>query len=208
MDIHPPHGRAESLREIAVHTLIVTIGILIALGLEGIRESWREHVAVSEARESFIAELRLDQEQLARDQENVGQVDSQLDELIANMAQLAKNPPELEKRVLALHPGFYFFRTTAWESALSSGALTHMRRQELDGFVDAYLGVKNYQEASRGAIPVWIEVETYFPSHSSYSPAELADGVQKLHKLKMAMQVMKHLAGEMSAGIEETAKNN
>jgi len=206
MDIHPPHGRAESLREIAVHILIVTVGILIALGLEGIRESWREHVAVSEARDSFREELRLDREQLARDQENVVQVDAQLDRIVAEMPQLAKDPAELEKRVLDLHPGFYFFRTTAWESALSSGALTHMKRQELDGFVDAYLSVKNYQEASRGAIPLWIEVETYFPSHGSYTPAELADGVQKLRKFRMAMEVMKHLAGEMSAGIEETAK--
>jgi hypothetical protein len=206
MDIHPPMGRAETLREMAVHILIVTIGILIALGLEGIRESWREHSAVREARESFQAELRLDREQLARDQENVRQVDSQLDEIVANMPQLAKNPPELEKRVLDLHPGFYFFRTTAWESALSSGALTHMRRQELDGFVDAYLGVKNYQEASRGAIPVWIEVETYFPSHHSYRSSEVADGEQKLRKLRMAMQVMKHLGQEMSSGIDEAAK--
>ena len=52
MDIHPPIGRAESLKEILTHIFIVTVGILIALSLEGVRESWREHVIANEARES------------------------------------------------------------------------------------------------------------------------------------------------------------
>src|ERR1035437_998277 len=207
MDIHPPMGRSESLKEIAVHILVVTIGILIALGLEGIRETWREHVAVSEARESFLAELRLDRDQLAKDQENVKQVDAQLDQIISNMPQLTKSPADLEKRVLDLHPAFYFFRTTAWEAALSGGALSHMRREELDGFVDAYLGVKNYQDASRGIFPQWMEVETYFQSHRSYNSEEESQGEQKLRTLKMGMQVMEHLGEEMSGGIENATKS-
>jgi len=53
MDIHPPSGPTHSLKDFATHILIVTIGILIALGLEGVREHWREQKAVSEARASF-----------------------------------------------------------------------------------------------------------------------------------------------------------
>jgi hypothetical protein len=203
MDIHPPLGKTESLKEFFTHILIVTVGILIALSLEGVRESWREHVAVSEARESFREELKLNREQLAKDQQNVRQVDAQLDQIISAMPQLARSPAALEKRVLELQPGFYFFRTTSWESAMSSGALAHMNRKELDGFVDAYLGVKNYQMASQGAFPEWAAVETYFQSHHSYSSAEEAEGEQKLRTLKMGLQVMQHLGEEMSAGIEE-----
>jgi hypothetical protein len=62
MDIHPPMKKMESLKEYAAHILIVTIGILIALGLEGIRESWREHAAVREAKSSFHEELQRNQQ--------------------------------------------------------------------------------------------------------------------------------------------------
>ena len=203
MDIHPPLGRTESLREFLTHILIVTVGILIALSLEGVRESWREHVAVSEARESFREELNLNREQLVKDQQNVRQVDAQLDQIISAMPQLAKSPAELEKRVLELQPGFYFFRTTSWESAISSGALSHMKRKELDGFVDAYLGVKNYQMASQGAFPEWVAVETYFQSHRTLTLTEEAQGEEKLRTFKMGLKVMEHLGGEMSGGIEE-----
>ena len=34
MEIHARHGQVQSLRDVAVHLAIVTIGILIALGLE------------------------------------------------------------------------------------------------------------------------------------------------------------------------------
>ena len=45
MDIHAPDKPVHSLREFFIHIAIVTIGILIALGLEGVREvkmiEWR-----------------------------------------------------------------------------------------------------------------------------------------------------------------------
>jgi len=119
---------------------------------------------------------------------------------------LVKSPPELNKRVSELQPGFYFFSTTAWESAMSSGALAHMKREELDSYVDAYLGVKNYQEYSRGVFPEFIAVETYFPSHHSYTPAEQAEGEERLRTLQTGFQLMEHLSEEMKSGIEETTK--
>ena len=129
-----------------------------------------------------------------------------LDKIISDMPDLVKSPVELNKRVSELQPGFYFFSTTAWESAMSSGALTHMRREELDRYVDAYVGVKNYQEYSRSMFPEYIAVETYFPSHHSYTPAEEAEGEQKLRTLQMGFQVMEHLSEEMKSGIEESTK--
>jgi hypothetical protein len=206
MDIHPPSGRVESVKEFLTHILIVTIGILIALGLEGVRESWREHSEVREARESFRAELSRNLKQLSQEQVSLHQAESKLDKIISDMPELVKSPPELNKRVSELQPGFYFFSTTAWESAMSSGALTHMRREELDRYVDAYLGVKNYQEYSRSMFPEYIDVEAYFPSHHSYTPAEEADGEQKLRTLQMGFQVMEHLSEEMKSGIEESTK--
>jgi hypothetical protein len=54
--------------------------------------------------------------------------------------------------------------------------------------------------------PEYIAVETYFPSHHSYTPAEEAEGEQKLRTLQMGFQVMEHLSEEMKSGIEESTK--
>ena len=206
MDIHAPIGRVESFKEIAKHILIVTIGILIALGLEGIRESWREHVAISDTRDRFNAELAFDKEHLKLDQENVRQTDAQLDQIIVDMPRLAKSPEELDKHIRELKLSFYFFSTNAWETAMSSGVLAHMRTDELDRYVEAYLGIKNYKDLSSSTMPQWVAVESYFQSHRSYTPSEAAAGEEKLHILKMNFMFLEHVGEETSAGLEEALK--
>jgi len=38
MDVHPPHGAIHGWRDFFVHLIVITLGLLIALGLEGIVE--------------------------------------------------------------------------------------------------------------------------------------------------------------------------
>jgi len=187
MEIHAPMGKVKSLREFAIHILIVTIGILIAFGLEGARESWREHVAVNELRESLRAELTDDQSQLANDLRQVRQCNAQLDKIIAEMPGLAKRPEELNRRVGELRPGFFNFTTTAWESALSSNTLSFMERKERDRWVSAY------------------DVITYFPSHRSYaSVAEEAEAERKLRALRNEFAILDAgLGKQISPDIEK-----
>src|SRR4051812_40874974 len=64
MEIHPPHSAPHSLREILLQLAIVTIGILIALSLEGTVTWWHHRVLVRETRERIHAELRGDQESI------------------------------------------------------------------------------------------------------------------------------------------------
>lgn len=58
MEIHAPEGPVTSLKEFLVHIGIVTIGILIALSLEGLLE-WHHHrELVEEARANIASEIR------------------------------------------------------------------------------------------------------------------------------------------------------
>jgi|CZKF01.1.fsa_nt_gi hypothetical protein len=205
MDIHAPIGKLESFKEIAKHILIVTIGILIALGLEGLRESWREHVAVSELRESLRAELTSNKSQLENDLRQVRECNVQLDKMIAVMPGLAKSPAELNRRVDELKPGFYGFNTTAWESALSSNTLNYMERKERDRYVSAYVGIKQYQELSlTSALPIFNDVATYFPSHRSYTTdAEKAEAERKLRALKMEFWILDHIGKQITPEVQK-----
>ena len=205
MDIHAPTGKVESLKEFATHILIVTIGILIAFGLEGARESWREHVAVNEIRESLRAELTSNQEQLGKDLNQVRQCNVQLDKMIAEMPGLAKRPAELNRRVGELGPGFYGFNTTAWESALSSNTLSFMERKERDRYVSAYVGVNEYQKMSLGAaLTSFNDVATYFPSHRSYAGVEEeAEAERRLRVLKNEFWILDHLGNQISPEIKK-----
>src|ERR1700742_2519212 len=58
LDVHPPHAPAHGARDFFLHLTIITIGLLIALSLEGLVE-WEHHRhLVHEAEASLRAEIR------------------------------------------------------------------------------------------------------------------------------------------------------
>lgn len=58
MEIHAPHRPIHSYKEMLVHLVLITLGVLIALSFEGVA-SWRDHRAlVREARANLTSEIR------------------------------------------------------------------------------------------------------------------------------------------------------
>src|SRR5262252_5262667 len=64
MEIHPPEKPILTIKEAAVHLLIVTVGILIALSLEGIVEYVHHRTIVREAREIMRHEIEENRNEL------------------------------------------------------------------------------------------------------------------------------------------------
>jgi hypothetical protein len=63
MEIHAPEGPIHSVRHFLIHLLTITVGILIALSLEGLNE-WRHHRnLVHEAQSNLANELHDNLEQ-------------------------------------------------------------------------------------------------------------------------------------------------
>jgi hypothetical protein len=56
VDIHPPHA-IHSWKGFGIQLATITAGILIALSLEGVRETVRDRALVREARENIRHEL-------------------------------------------------------------------------------------------------------------------------------------------------------
>jgi hypothetical protein len=201
MDIHPPSGPTHSFKDFAIHILIVTIGILIALGLEGVRENRKEHQQVAEARASFQRELRLNQRQLKVEMAGVRKVDADLKTALTMLPDAAKAPAELAKQVAGLDPGFNIFRTTAWDAAIASGVLSHMDEDEVNRFDEAYLGIRTYQDAQKTALPEWLSVRSWFASHHTFGSGDPVTGEEKLRALDSRVQIMTHVGEELTAAL-------
>ena len=58
LDVHPPHEPVHGIRDFLLHLLTITVGLLIALGVEGAVE-WRHHVHLrNEADANIVSEIR------------------------------------------------------------------------------------------------------------------------------------------------------
>jgi hypothetical protein len=190
MDIHPPEGPTRSLKDFATHILIVTIGILIALGLEGIRESIHEHNLLVETRNTFRNELDGDRQNFTKEAANVQDKSTQLDDVLNDFTRLVNSPDQLQKRVDDLEPGFYLFRGTAWGAASSSGVLAYMENSEANKFAEAYFGIEFYQPLSRQALLDWTAVKAFFDSRRSFTPHDATEGEQRLRTLQFDLKTM------------------
>jgi hypothetical protein len=122
MDIHPPHSPIRSLRDFAIQLITITAGVLIALSLEGLRETYREHVLVSEAHEMLAREIADNR----KDVENVlGSLSDQRQNLVVALRfaddLLARKRTDV--RELSLKLDFAELSNASWTGAERTGAL-------------------------------------------------------------------------------------
>ena len=198
MEIHGPEGPTNSFKDFLIHIVIVTIGILIALGLEGIRETIYVHRVVRDARENFHVELVGNRRNLDRELKNDSEMLAQLDQIIADLPKLRKDPAEFRARVAKLYPSGYFFSSSRWESALSTGALGHMSVDEVNQYAEVNFLVHAYTALESQTNTDWQKLEAFFSANENPSPQEINTGVEKLYLYRADTRSLKQVAEEFS----------
>jgi hypothetical protein len=197
MDIHAPEGPVHSLKDFSLHILIVTIGILIALALEGLRETVREHHQLRETRELVHYELQANLAKIAQQRRAFTTSRAEIDLLTQDLPQQARDPQKLAAAVEALDPGFYFFTSASWQTALSTGVLDHMTTTEVNRFVGFNLSVQNYNTIQNAAVERWFDAFAYFHGRNTISPQDVELGREKLVLLSIQEKALEHLLDEM-----------
>ena len=125
MEVHPPHQPIHTVKDFLLHLLTITVGLLIALGLEGLVE-WNHHRnLVKEARADLREELAknhsnalADLQELKADEERIS---SDIKALLSIRAGGKENSLSLD---YTLH--WKELANSAWKTAGSSGALSYM----------------------------------------------------------------------------------
>ncbi len=137
MDIHPPERPPHSAKDILLQLMVVTIGILIALSLEGLVEWTHNQARVREARARLKEEIR----------DNKRQVDEALQKAPAMVEahrrvltwigdRLAHREPSIHN--LSLGYAQVLLSDSSWRTAEATGVLAHMAYAEVQKYADVY----------------------------------------------------------------------
>ena len=181
MEIHSPEGPVHGIKDFLVHISIVTVGILIALGLEGLRESIHERHLVRETRENMSTEMTT---MLAHATDECAQVSAYsrtLQALAASMPDLARQHPEevLARLNSAANPG-YFLSVQSYQVALSTGVLAHTPTAEVSAYAFAAEGTKNYVALQTNAIARESQAKAYAGAHLQPNKDELGAETERI----------------------------
>lgn len=124
MDVHAPHEPVHTWRDFAIHLLVVTIGLLIALSLEALVEHLHQRHLLHTAEANLHIELQNNRNLLAGDERQLNHTESELQQDIAILSARKSNPGITEP--LNFDWTWNSVEASAWTTARDSGALTLM----------------------------------------------------------------------------------
>jgi hypothetical protein len=127
----------KSVKDFAFHILTVTIGILIALGLDALVEAHRHHELINHARADFRAEFTQNRAKLALQGTAEGTVKRELEGLIPYGKAKLVNQPATSPKIQSTR-AFVLLPSTAWETAIATQAFLYLPFTETREISAAY----------------------------------------------------------------------
>ena len=136
MEIHAPKP-AHSLRDFLLELLTITVGILIALSLEGVVQWVHHRQLVHEAQANLATEIRDNRRELQSEFKDLSTAEDELKKMLAAIHQAQANPStsfgdlRLNWTIASLH-------STSWNTAEATGALSYMEYGEVKRYTQLY----------------------------------------------------------------------
>jgi hypothetical protein len=196
LDVHPSEHGIHGTRDFFLHLFTITIGLLIALGLEAGVEALHHRHQRKEAEMLVRGEI----------QHNLTKLRDGAPEATAELHQMMHVLQTLEARAQS-QPGVlddkeFIFRESpmqdaAWRTANSTGALTLMDYAEVERFSDAYKEQALLQTMEEQALDDYLELLPILANHSKegvVSPEAARDAIPT------ARRVIAHLSGMLDVG--------
>ena len=141
LDVHPPHGEMHGVRDFLLHLFTITVGLLIALGLEGAVERQHQHHLVHEAESGMRREITENAQRIASLRKQVADQQKQLDGDLDVLKQ-AKAHPGAKHELVTFTFRMQSFDDLTWKTAQTTGALALMPY----GDATAYSGIYTTQD--------------------------------------------------------------
>jgi hypothetical protein len=138
LDVHPPHEPLYSWRDFFIHLATITIGLLIALSLEGCVEWQHRRHLVHEAETSLHREIQENSKNLQATLDDLHKQQDALEQDIVVLKKIIANPKVTNHDPMSI--GFHIsgFKSVSWKTAQSTGALSYMPYERAEEYSTIY----------------------------------------------------------------------
>lgn len=136
-EVHAPHGAIHTWKDFLLHIATITIGLLIAIGLEQTVRYVHHLNQLQRAREELSLEAAENVQGAQRNQAQISEIDAKLARNMALLRAIQVSHAPLAKP-LDYSWNFRRPRDGAWQTAKQSGTLDLMPHAELQNFAHLY----------------------------------------------------------------------
>jgi len=197
VDIHPPHA-IRSWKDFGVQLITITAGILIALSLEGVRESIHDRSLVREAREKIHREIADNKREVDDEIRQMPDRGKKVDAALRFANDLLKTK-HTDVHQVELGLNFPTLRSASWQTADRTGALAHMDYAEVQQYAELYSFQAFLTEQHRHALDalsatIGILSASGDNDPTKASPADLQQFRERLIALRSILFIEEQLA--------------
>src|SRR4051794_9395469 len=138
LDVHPPHEAVHGWRDFFIHLATITIGLLIALGMEGCVEWMHHRHLVQEVEVSLHDEINQNSDGLSKYLAYVKTQQGVLAKDVVVLKEIIRTHKQPEKDSLEINFHIRGFNNVSWQTAQSTGALSYMPYERAKEYSDLY----------------------------------------------------------------------
>jgi hypothetical protein len=188
MDLHPPGGPVRSVKDFFVHIGVVTLGILIALGLEQIVEAHHRANLAKIAVAGFRKELAYNEDQVKDVRTRMPELQGKIEKAISTLsaAQIPREAGPIE------YPGFSLdiVSTASWDTAIATQALNELPFEAVTHYAQAYGTLRLFVETEREGLTVWQGVHRFGTDPAALTQDQRTMLVQELRHYSNVLTVI------------------
>jgi hypothetical protein len=214
IDVHPPHETAHSWRDILIHLATITIGLFIALSLEGCVE-WQHHRhLVREARENIRSEMMDNQKELHDALEQIHKEQAQVKADIEALKTLRKDINAHGLNVtLSFHDSA--MQNASWNTARETGAFSYMSYPEVKKYAKVYRLQELFAHQTTRVTSAYtnsFSVLYSFDVDAKEAPevmrSDVASGLQKVLAVQSELMLYNSIASGLDKEYSETLRQS
>ena len=199
LDVHAPHGRMEGWKDFLVHLLTITVGLLIALGLEGCVE-WQHHRSlVREAEDGMRGEIAQNLGIVKSLQRQIEEHQRELDADLKTLSEM-RSHPETKNRQLSFGFGLEGFNDVAWKTAQNTGAMGYMPYQSAKTYSEIYDTQSEVYNAEKQVVSEVVRAAS-FPSTQGNdwrpTPQQCDELTDRIGELRMRLMLLNSLVNSL-----------
>lgn len=137
MEVHPPHEPVHSWRDALIHIGLMTVGLFIALMLEGLVEYVHHKELVHQSRENIRRELEANHQNAQNDIKSLRQSGDKLKDGLKTLRYMQAHR-DAKNQSIGFSLTFSDLSDSAWRTARDTGALGFMPLDEVQRYASLY----------------------------------------------------------------------
>ncbi len=177
LDVHAPEHPIHGIREFLIHLFTITVGLLIALGLENLAE-WRHHVHLrNEADANIVSELRDNSHGLTEVMAAIPQEEKKLKGALSVIQQMneGKTPDQQDIHNIQLGMNLGLLEEASWQTANSTGALSYMEYAHVKRYSSVHALQQQFSQLQQTILAAYLELQSFVVADEDPTKLSTAD---------------------------------